>query len=112
MSHYDNRSAKPAGSSPGTVVYIGEERTEPVTVSFIRFDPNGADAPRMVAAREVKPPTNGEGILWYTIDGVHDAAILNAIGERFGLHGLVLEDIANTKQRPKIEEFENYIFVS
>jgi magnesium transporter len=112
MSRYDNRSVKPVGSSPGTVVYIGEERADPVAISFIRFDPNGADAPRPIAASEVKPPTNGEGVAWYTIDGVHDAALLSAIGERFGLHGLVIEDIANTKQRPKIEEFDKYIFIA
>jgi magnesium transporter len=112
MSKYSDRTGKPAGSSPGTVVYIGDERTDPVTISCIRFNPHSADAPKQVAASEVVPPLNGEGIVWYTIDGVHDAALLGVIGERFGIHSLVLEDIANTKQRPKIEDFDEYIFVA
>lgn len=112
MSRYSDRIGKPAGASPGTVVYIGDKRTDPVTISCIRFSPHGADAPQTVVSTEVVPPVNGAGIVWYTIDGVHDAAILNTIGERFGIHSLVLEDIANTKQRPKIEEFDEHIFVA
>jgi magnesium transporter len=112
MSRFSDHTSKPAGSSPGTVVYVGEARAEPVTISYIRYDSNGSDARRVVTALDVAPPTNGNGIAWYTIDGVHDAEILRTIGERFGLHGLVLEDIANTTQRPKIEEFDQHIFVA
>jgi magnesium transporter len=112
MSRYSGFANKPAGSSPGTVVYVGEDRVEPVTISFIRYNQSGADAPRVVAPADVVPPVQGDGIAWYTINGVHDAGILSAIGERFGLHGLVIEDIANTNQRPKIEEFEQHLFIA
>jgi magnesium transporter len=112
MSFCDTHAGKPAGTSPGTVVYIGEARDTPVTVSFIGYDPQGARPAQVVSADNVTPSSEGQGISWYTIDGVHDPKILNAIGERFGLHGLVLEDIANTKQRPKIEEFDEYIFIA
>ncbi len=112
MSRYSGFTGKPAGSSPGTVVYVGEERVEPVCISFIRYDQSGAQALRMVLPAEVMPPAQEDGVSWYTIDGVHDASILNAIGERFGLHGLVIEDIANTNQRPKIEEFDQYLFIA
>jgi magnesium transporter len=112
MSRYSGFTGKPAGSSPGTVVYVGEERVEPVTISCIRYDQGSADAPRVVLPAEVAPPAQGDGVSWYTIDGVHDAALLSVIGERFGLHGLVIEDIANTNQRPKIEEFDQYLFIA
>ena len=106
MSRYDAHAGKPAGTSPGTVVYIGEERNNPVTISFISYDQHGARTAKVISSDEVTLPNDGQGISWYTIDGIHDPKILNAIGERFGLHGLVLEDIANTNQRPKIEEFD------
>ena len=112
MSRYDTHVGKPAGTSPGTVVYIGEERNNPVTISFISYDQHGARTAKVISSDEVTLPNDGQGISWYTIDGIHDPKILNAIGERFGLHGLVLEDIANTNQRPKIEEFDEYIFIA
>jgi magnesium transporter len=112
MSRFSDHTNKPAGSSPGTVVYIGEARAEPVSISHIHYDSNSSDARRVVTALDVTPPSNVNGIAWYTIDGVHNPEILSTIGDRFGLHGLVLEDIANTTQRPKIEEFDQYIFIA
>jgi magnesium transporter len=113
MSRYDSHVGKPAGTSPGTVIYIGEDRVEPVNISFISYDQHSAAGPEVVQSNDVAPPVEGQnGIIWYTIDGVHDPEVLHLVGERFGLHSLVLEDIANTKQRPKIEEFDDYIFVA
>jgi magnesium transporter len=65
-----------------------------------------------VALAEVVVPAEGAGVSWYTVDGVHDTQVLQGIGERFAIHPLVLEDIANTMQRPKIEDFESYIFIA
>jgi magnesium transporter len=50
-------------------------------------------------------------VTWLNIDGVHQPEIIEQVGKHFGLHPLVLEDIANTGQRPKMEDFDNYIFV-
>lgn len=51
------------------------------------------------------------GIIWVNVTGVHDSELLGDLGELFGLHSLTLEDIANTTQRPKTEEFDAYLFV-
>jgi magnesium transporter len=108
-----SRSLKPAGSSPGTVMYIGDARSEPVSVSFIRYDQDSISDAAPLAPRDCKPPEpSGKGVSWFTIDGVHDAEALRVIGENFNLHPLVLEDIANTQQRPKIEDFDSYIFIA
>jgi magnesium transporter len=49
--------------------------------------------------------------LWLNIHGVHDVDLIKQIGALFNLHPLVIEDILNTEQRPKIDEFEDYIFL-
>jgi magnesium transporter len=49
--------------------------------------------------------------LWLNVHGVHDADLIKQIGDIFKLHPLVIEDILNTEQRPKIDEFEDYIFL-
>jgi magnesium transporter len=50
-------------------------------------------------------------VTWLNIDGVHKPEIIEQVGTHFGLHPLVLEDIANTGQRPKMEDFDDYIYV-
>lgn len=112
MSHFGKYRRKPAGTSPGTVMYVGEERTDPVVITQIAYDAQGITGPTPVTAADVRPSPPGSPMVWYTIDGVHDTEVLRTIGENFQLHPLVLEDIANTAQRPKIEDFENYIFIA
>jgi magnesium transporter len=93
-------------------VYIGEERTDPVVVKRISYGVDSASGPELVTPADCKPPTQVDGVVWYTVDGVHDAEVLRTVGSNFNLHPLVIEDIANTKQRPKIEDFDEYIFVA
>ena len=50
-------------------------------------------------------------ISWINIDGLHDVDVIQEIGKSFELHPLVLEDIVHTDQRPKMEDYENYIFI-
>ena len=49
--------------------------------------------------------------LWLNVHGVHDVDLIKQVGAIFKLHPLVIEDILNTEQRPKVDEFEDYIFL-
>ena len=49
--------------------------------------------------------------LWLNVHGVHDADLINKIGEKFKLHPLVVEDILNVEQRPKLDTFDDYLFL-
>jgi magnesium transporter len=51
------------------------------------------------------------GITWVNVTGIRHPALLQIIGERFALHPLVLEDIANPEQRPKLEDYDDYIYI-
>jgi len=51
------------------------------------------------------------GVTWINIDGLHEAEVLEKLGQAFGLHPLMLEDIANTEQRPKLEDYGDYLYV-
>ena len=66
----------------------------------------------MVEAADCRPRPDGGEVSWYTIDGVHQVEVLKTIGENFNLYPLVGEDIVNTTQRTKLEDFEGYIFVT
>ena len=112
MTTVSKRERKPAGSAPGSVVYVGDEKTAPVRIKQLTYSAQGFQPERVIAPNECRPGASGEGVAWYTVDGVHDVEILKTIGENFGLHPLVVEDIGNTTQRPKIEGFDGYAFIA
>lgn len=106
--------AKKSGLPAGALVHIGEVKTQKPHVHCIDFDPERcseqeagdlASLDALLAA-----PTEGS-VRWINVYGLQDAALLSAIGSRFGLHPLVLEDILNTDQRPKIDEYGDYLFI-
>lgn len=99
------------GLPPGSVVFVGEQRTETVDYHAVNFSPEQIDEEttrdldRIVAYRDAPETT------WINVTGVHDTDPIREIGEVFGLHPLTQEDIANTKQRPKLEVFDEHIYI-
>ncbi len=58
----------------------------------------------------LRPPAD-ETVTWVNVGGVHKVEVLEGFGKHFGLHPLLLEDIANTDQRPKLDDYETYLFL-
>ena len=108
------RKSKKSGLPPGTLVHIGEAKSEPVRLTVIRYNErevlekelSGLDELDAVAAAP------GEtGVTWINIEGVHHLETIERMGKCCGIHPLTLEDIVNTEQRPKIEEYPDYLFI-
>ena len=57
------------------------------------------------------PYKDSPSVTWINIDGVHQVEMMEKIGTHFGIHPLVMEDILNTGQRPKMDDMDDYIFV-
>jgi magnesium transporter len=104
------RSAK-AGLPPGTLVHIGERRAEEARVTLLRYESDRFEERAVTAGEIVRPPPDQPGVSWYHVAGIHDVAILERLGEVFGLHPLILEDMLNTEQRPKVDEAEDYLYL-
>jgi magnesium transporter len=100
-----------AGHPPGTLVHIGEAPSEPVGIQVMDYDLQHlteltfSDPEECLAFKESSTTT------WINLNGVHQLDLLEKIGTDFGLHPLVLEDIANTEHRPKTEDFDAYLFL-
>ncbi|MCG6534124.1 MAG: magnesium/cobalt transporter CorA, partial [Syntrophales bacterium LBB04] len=60
---------------------------------------------------KIHPLKEQPTVTWINIDGIHDIKMVEQMGEMFGIHPLILEDILNTDQRPKIEDNGDYIFI-
>ena len=98
----------PEDASPGS----GEPDLRPVTVTVIDYDAAHFSEWRCTRPEEIRLPPSRRTVTWIVVDGVHDPAIVEAIGNALGIHPLTQEDIMNTQQRPKIEEYEDYLYVA
>ncbi|MFW6114676.1 MAG: magnesium/cobalt transporter CorA [Thermodesulfobacteriota bacterium] len=105
------KASKKAGLPPGTLVHIGEKRTEKVNISLIDYDEAKFEEKAIDTVEQCFPYKDTPTITWINIDGIHEVDIIERIGKQFGIHPLVLEDIVNTVQQPKMEDLEQYIFV-
>ena len=90
---------------------MGEKRHEKVKLSVINYDGANFQEKEVNNVEEAVSFRSESSVTWLNIDGVHQPEIIEQIGKSFGVHPLVLEDIANTGQRPKMEDFDDYIFV-
>jgi magnesium transporter len=104
------RSAK-AGLPPGTPVHVGEKKVERSTITVFDYDGENFQEAAVKTVAECLPFTARPTVTWINVEGVHEVEILEELGQRFGLHPLTVEDILNTDQRPKMEDFGDYIYV-
>jgi magnesium transporter len=99
------------GLPPGTLLHVGKRKAEKTRIEQIVYDAARVEA-HVLQARDVcMPPGDQAGVTWINVDGLHEVEVLGALGERFGLHPLVVEDILNTAQRPKLEDHGEHLFV-
>lgn len=106
------RRSKKSGMPPGALVHIGEPRSSSTTIRTLVFDETeilldstGTTVP------DISPSGAGSQVTWVHVLGSHDPQILEQIGQRAGIHPLVVEDILNTDQRPKIDAMDDYRFL-
>jgi len=104
------RSQK-AGLPPGTLVHIGERKAEATRITIFDYDPDRFTEKTVQTAQEAIQFRQQPTVTWVNVDGLHEVEILRELGEGFGLHPLVLEDILNTENRPKAEDYGEYIFL-
>ncbi len=101
---------KTLGLPPGSLVHVGKERVGPIRITIFNYDENHIKEHTCKDIEECFSFLDSNSISWINIDGVHDATLIQKIGSEFNIHPLVLEDIMNTGQRPKFEDFDNYLY--
>ncbi len=111
MSRFIKKRSKKVGLPPGTLVHIGEKKTEKVKITIIDYDEAQLQEKETKTIEKCFPFKDKTTVTWINIDGIHNIEIIEKIGKHFDLHPLILEDIVNTEQRPKIEDFGDYIFI-
>jgi magnesium transporter len=102
---------KKVGQSPGTLHHVGVKKADKTALSLIRYNHDIIDETVLNPPFDFTPPKEFQGVDWMVLTGLQDITTLEALGKSLSLHPLVKEDILNTLHRPKLEEFDDYIFV-
>jgi magnesium transporter len=105
------KRARKVGLSPGSMVHIGEKKIKKVQISLIDYDVDHFESHQIENIEEVIPFKDKPTVNWINFYGLHEIDLIEKIGNWFHIHPLVLEDILNTDQRPKVEIFDNYLFL-
>ncbi len=111
MPRFIKKISKKAGLPPGTLVHVGKVKDGTVKITIIDYDEKHFEERKVKKVEEFLPFKDKPTVTWINIDGIHQVDIIETIGKHFGVHPLVLEDIVNTGQRPKMDDIGNYIFV-
>jgi magnesium transporter len=111
MDRTVHRVSRKAGFQPGCVVYVGRERTEKVSLDVIDYDESHFEERRVSAVEECFPFRDTATVTWINVNGIHDPELVEQLGLHYGVHPLMLEDIVNSRQRPKFNEAADYILV-
>ncbi len=112
MARYVRRIAQRAGESPGTLVYNGEHKTEKIELTLIEYSKDFYERKELRKIEECFNKKDEDTVKWVNIEGLHDVSIVEKVGKEFKLHPLMLEDILNISQRPKMDDYEDYILVT
>lgn len=112
MPRLIKKLSKSKGLKPGAVVFVGEQKVETVRIQIIDYDETNLDEKEVATVEECFPFKETATVTWINIDGLHDVQTIEKIGSHFDLHPLIMEDIANTGQRPKLDISEHYLFIA
>ncbi len=105
------KRSKKSGLPPGALVHIGEKKTDEIKITVMDYNEAGFQEERFKSIEACFVFKDKPSVTWINVEGLHDVGNIQKLGDCYGFHPLVLEDILNTDQRPKIEDFDNYIYV-
>ncbi|MDD1711558.1 MAG: magnesium/cobalt transporter CorA [Methanoregulaceae archaeon] len=112
MTRHRHKLSKRAGQPPGTLHVNGEPVDAPVRITVIDYDETHFQEKQVSNITECFPFRDTETVTWINVDSLGNTRVIEELGKCFTIHPLILEDILNTEQRPKMEDLESYIYLN
>jgi magnesium transporter len=111
MAEMIKRRSQKSGLPPGTLIHIGEQRAGASKITVMDYDESSFHEGELKSFEECCPYKDRQTMTWINIDGLHQKEVLEKLSGSFGFHPLVMEDIMNTDQRPKLEDYTDYLYI-
>jgi magnesium transporter len=105
------KASSKVGLPPGSLVHVGEKKAEEVKITIMDYDQTSFMEKEIENVEECFPFEETPTVTWINIDGLHNVEIIEKLGKHFKIHPLIQEDILHTGQRPKMEDFDEYILI-
>ena len=110
MKKVRHRSGK-AGLPPGSFVGVDDSHGANTSIRLFEYGPDHVHERRLSSIDEFSALSEGCERVWIDIDGLNNDGTMLAVGERYELHPLLMEDVLNTDHRPKMEEYQDTLFI-
>jgi len=105
------RIAKTIGKAPGADGYVGQKFRETTDIEIQDYSKEGVHVIKTNNVEDAFKFKTTDQITWINVNGLNHTEEISKLGQYYGLHPLVMEDILNTDHRPKVDEYEDYFFV-
>ena len=106
-----NLARKKRGMSPGSLIFMGTQKVKEVNIDIFQYNKTSIIEKKIDNVDELKSLLNPQSVLWINISGLHDIEKLEKIREAFNFNPLVMEDILNVSHSPKLEVYDDYLFM-
>ena len=110
MARFLKEKAALVGNTPGEPIFIGKRKMDKINMHVIDYNEKFIDEIDPNNIEEITQLKETSTVSWININGLHDTEAIKSLAKNFDLHPLVVEDIVNTGQRPKMEEYDDYLF--
>lgn len=112
MARFINKSQTEIGESPFELRFRGTKKSDKILMRVIDFDAENMEECKLKEFKEISRYIDKETITWLNVDGLHDSKLMEQIGEVFEFDRMIMSDVLNIDQRPKVQEYEHCLFVS
>jgi magnesium transporter len=111
MARFLNDRKKALGKIPGSLIHLGTKKIDRPRLRLMHYTPEDMVETEPEKLEDCLPYIAENSVTWINIDGLHDAEMIQKLGELFNIHGLLLEDMLDTGQRPKFAETDDLMVV-
>lgn len=110
MARFFSKRDESLWKAPGSLIFVGTRKMDEPQMDLIQFNQDNITRQENPNFQELAACFSQHNVSWLNINGLHDTDLINKIGDYFNLHPLLLEDVLNSAQRSKFEEYDNYLF--
>lgn len=111
MTNSLGRPSEKLGMSPGSIIHVGDVPAQATRISVVDYSKEEIEEQQIKSIDEILKYKESDTVTWVNFEGLANVETVERIGAIFDIHHLVLEDILNTHQRPKFEEYEDHLFI-
>jgi magnesium transporter len=112
MTRHHHKTRILPGLPPGTLTPDGKPQFGAVRITLIDYDAFHFQEKQVEHIEDCFPYKNTDTVTWINIDGLRNTDVIEKIGKNFDIHPLILEDLNNTGQRPKMEDLDQYLYIN